>query len=99
MAAQLGVCLKRGTDGTRDALTRHIQREYCLREELGMRATLNIDERALSEATTHAAGQTKTEIGNQALRSSACGKRQKQLLELRGQVDWQGDIDQLRKRG
>lgn len=63
-----------------------------------MRTTLNLDERALSEAMVYAAGQTKTEIVDQALRSFARGKRQKQLLELRGKVDWQGDGDELRRR-
>lgn len=64
-----------------------------------MRTTLNIDEQALSEAMVYAVGQSKTEIVNQALRSFARGKRQKHLLELRGKVDWEGDIDQLRQRG
>lgn len=64
-----------------------------------MRTTLNIDDRALTEAMSYAAGETKTEVVNQALRRFARGKRQKKLLELRGKVDWQGDVDQLRKRG
>lgn len=46
----------------------------------------------------YAEGKTKTEVINQALRSFVRGKRQKKLLELRGKVDWQGDIDQLRQR-
>lgn len=63
-----------------------------------MRTTLNLDDRALEEAMAHAEGQTKTEVVNEALRSYARGKRQKKLLELRGEVRWEGDIDQLRKR-
>ncbi len=63
-----------------------------------MRTTLNLDERALKEAMSVADGATKTEIVNEALRRFARGKRRKRLLELRGKVDWKGDIDQLRKR-
>ena len=63
-----------------------------------MRTTLNLDDEAMKEAMSYAKGQTKTEVVNQALRSFARGKRQKKLLEFRGRVDWQGNIDQLRKR-
>ncbi len=63
-----------------------------------MRTTLNIDDRALEEAMSYSTGMSKTEVVNQALRSFARGKRQKKLLELRGKVDWQGDVDALRKR-
>ena len=63
-----------------------------------MRTTLNLDDKALEEAMSHAAGKTKTEVVNQALLHFARGKRQKKLLELRGKVEWQGDVDKLRKR-
>ncbi|MCP3960997.1 MAG: type II toxin-antitoxin system VapB family antitoxin [bacterium] len=63
-----------------------------------MRTTLNLDDRALEEAMAYAEGFTKTEMVNEALRKFARGKRRKRLLELRGKVEWEGDIDQLRKR-
>lgn len=63
-----------------------------------MRTTLNLDDQTLQEAMSYAEGQTKTEIINEALRRFVRGKRQKELLELRGKVDWQGDVDELRKR-
>ena len=63
-----------------------------------MRTTLNLDDRAVEEAMAHAEGATKTEVVNEALRKFARNKRRKKLFELRGQVDWEGDIDQLRKR-
>lgn len=63
-----------------------------------MRTTLNLDDQALEEAMACADGQTKTEVVNAALRSFARGKRQKKLLELRGKVEWEGDIDRLRMR-
>ena len=63
-----------------------------------MRTTLNLDDQALKEAMVYAEGSTKTEVVNEALRKFARTKRRKRLLELRGQVDWQGDLDELRKR-
>jgi Arc/MetJ family transcription regulator len=63
-----------------------------------MRTTLNLDDQAMEEAMLYAEGRTKTELVNEALRRFTRGKRRKGLLELRGQVDWEGDVDQLRKR-
>lgn len=63
-----------------------------------MRTTLNLDDRAVEEAMACAEGLTKTEVINEALRRFSRGRRQKELLALRGKVDWQGDLDQLRKR-
>lgn len=63
-----------------------------------MRITLNIDDEALTQAMAEADGLTRTEVVNEALRRYPRGKRLKNLVELRGQVDWQGDVDQLRKR-
>ena len=63
-----------------------------------MRTTLNLDEQALSEAMKVSEGRTKTEVVNEALRQFARGRRRKKLLELRGKVQWEGDLDKLRKR-
>jgi Arc/MetJ family transcription regulator len=63
-----------------------------------MRTTLNIDEKALAEAMEASGGRTKTEVVNEALRSFARGKRRKRLLDLRGKIAWEGDVDVLRKR-
>lgn len=63
-----------------------------------MRTTLNLDDRALEEAMAVADGSTKTEVVNEALRQFARGKRRKRLLGLRGKVQWEGDLDDLRKR-
>lgn len=63
-----------------------------------MRTTLNLDDRALEEAMAYADGHSKTEVVNEALRRYASAKRQRKLLDLRGKVDWEGDVDRLRKR-
>jgi Arc/MetJ family transcription regulator len=82
----------------RDALPRMRVPDNVCGERHTVRTTLNLDDRALREAMAVADGSTKTEVVNEALRSFARGKRRKRLLELRGKVDWEGDIDQLRKR-
>ncbi len=63
-----------------------------------MRTTLNINDKALSDAMALAPGMTKTEVINEALRKYARGKRRKEILKLCGKVKWEGDLNALRKR-
>ena len=63
-----------------------------------MRTTLNIDDDALHAAMKFARGRTKTEVINEALRRFVRAKRRRQLLQLQGKIEWEGDIDALRKR-
>jgi Arc/MetJ family transcription regulator len=63
-----------------------------------MRTTLNINDEALAAAMAFAPGLTKTEVINEALRKFARVKRRKELLNLRGKVKWEGNLDDLRKR-
>ena len=63
-----------------------------------MRTTLNIDDDALQAAMTLARGRTKTEVINEALRRFVRAKRRLQLLELQGRVEWEGELDDLRRR-
>jgi Arc/MetJ family transcription regulator len=63
-----------------------------------MRTTLNLDDVALEAAMKVSEGRTKTEVVNEALRRFARAKRRRQLLDLRGKVQWIGDVDTLRKR-
>jgi len=63
-----------------------------------MRTTLNINDEAMEQAMKAAAGKTKTEIINQALREFARRRRLREFLALRGKVEWTGDTNQLRKR-
>lgn len=63
-----------------------------------MRTTLDLDDRALKEAMEVSKGRTKTEVINDALRQYARGRRRRKLLDLRGRVKWEGDLDRLRKR-
>ena len=63
-----------------------------------MRTTLNLDDVALEAAMKVSEGRTKTEVVNEALRRFARAKRRRQLLDLRGKVQWVGNVDDLRKR-
>lgn len=63
-----------------------------------MRTTLNLDDEALQAAMQFAQGRTKTEVINEALRRFVRAKRRRRLLELQGKVEWEGDLDALRKR-
>ena len=63
-----------------------------------MRTTLNLDDDAMAAALEVSPRKTKTRVINDALRLYARRKRLKRLLELRGKVPWQGDLDDLRGR-
>ncbi len=63
-----------------------------------MRTTLNLDDEALASAMRYADGKTRTQVINEALRSYSRRHRLRELLRLRGAIDWQGDTDELRKR-
>ena len=45
-----------------------------------------------------APGRTKTAVINDALREYARRRRVRRLLELRGRVPWEGDLEALRSR-
>jgi Arc/MetJ family transcription regulator len=63
-----------------------------------MRTTLNVDDHALEEAVEASGGKTKTAVINEALRLYAKRSRVRRLADLRGQAQWKGDLDALRKR-
>jgi Arc/MetJ family transcription regulator len=64
-----------------------------------LRTTLKIDDAALKDAMKAAPGMTKTAVINVALREYARRRRVRRLLEYRGRVRWEGDLDELRQRG
>ena len=64
-----------------------------------MRTTLNIDDEALAGAMKHAAGRTKTDVINEALREFARRCEIAGLLRFRGKVKWEGNLGELRRRG
>jgi Arc/MetJ family transcription regulator len=75
-----------------------IRMSYHLHQEGGVRTTLNIDDAALAGAMKTARGRTKTAVINEALREYARRRRVRRLLEFRGKVRWEGNLDDLRGR-
>jgi len=63
-----------------------------------MRTTLNLDDEALASAMKVASGMTKTDVINEALREFARRRRLQGLLEFKGKIRWEGDLDELRGR-
>ena len=63
-----------------------------------MRTTLNLDSEALLEAMRYNKDKTRTEVINEALREYGRHRRMRELIDLRGKVPWDGDLDALRKR-
>jgi Arc/MetJ family transcription regulator len=63
-----------------------------------MRTTLNLDHEAVTAALEVSPGRTKTQVINEALREYARRRRVRGLLEFRGKMRWEGNLDELRQR-
>ena len=75
-----------------------IQSYYHLHQEVSVRTTLNIDDAALAGAMKAARGKTKTAVINEALQEYARRRRIRRLLDFRGKIPWEGNLDDLRGR-
>jgi Arc/MetJ family transcription regulator len=69
-----------------------------MHREAYMRTTLNLDTEAVTAALEVSPGQTKTQVINDALREYARRRRVRGLLEFRGKMRWEGNLDDLRQR-
>jgi len=63
-----------------------------------MRTTLNLDEAALTGAMKVSPEKTKTDVINEALREYARRRRVRDILQFEGELHWEGDLDDLRRR-
>ena len=61
-----------------------------------MKTNIEIDEALLSEAKKLSQAKTKKQVVEQALQYYIQSLYRKQMLELRGKVQWEGDLDQMR---
>ncbi|MBD0255144.1 MAG: type II toxin-antitoxin system VapB family antitoxin [Cytophagales bacterium] len=61
-----------------------------------MKTNVEIDEALLSEAKKLSQAKTKKQVVEQALQHYIQSLYRKQMLELRGKVQWEGDLDQMR---
>lgn len=62
-----------------------------------MRTNIEIDDEILREAQRLIGTRTKRETVDMALRELVSRQRRLGILELRGRVHWQGDLDESRR--
>jgi len=61
------------------------------------RTVLNIDEEAFEKARQLTGLRKKVDVVNYALRKLVEQKEIEKILELRGKVAWEGDLDEMRR--
>ncbi len=63
-----------------------------------MRTNIDIDDALLGEAMALTGAKTKKQAVNEALRDQVKQRRAvKSLLSLKGKVEWEGDLDVMRR--
>lgn len=63
-----------------------------------MRTNIDIDDKLMAEAMKAMGTKTKRETVQRALEAQVRIKRQSGMLKLKGKVEWEGDLDQMRER-
>jgi len=61
-----------------------------------MRTNINIDDALMSEALAVSGYKTKKETVEEALKLLITFKKQSQIRNLRGKLQWEGDLDTMR---
>lgn len=64
-----------------------------------MRTNIEIDDRLMADALAATGLKTKREVVELGLQKLVQLKRQEGLRRLRGKIDWQGSLDEMRKDG
>lgn len=62
-----------------------------------MRTNIVIDDDLIREAQDLTGLTTKRETVDYALREIVAQERRRAILELHGKVDWEGDLDEMRR--
>jgi len=62
-----------------------------------MRTNIDIDDTLIADAMLAMGAKTKREAVEEALRTSLRLARQREMHNLRGKVDWDGDLDAMRR--
>ena len=62
-----------------------------------MRTNIIIDDKLMEEASHTTGAKTKREVVELGLRLLVRLKKQASIRELRGKLDWQGDLDSTRR--
>lgn len=63
-----------------------------------MRTNIEIDDKLMAEAMKAMGTKTKRETVEKALEAQIAIKRQAGIRSLKGKVEWEGDLNGLRKR-
>lgn len=62
-----------------------------------MRTNIEIDDELMARAMKAMGLKTKRETVEEALRRAAQMEAQKEILKLRGKINWIGDLDEMRR--
>ncbi|MBO9602471.1 MAG: type II toxin-antitoxin system VapB family antitoxin [Novosphingobium sp.] len=62
-----------------------------------MRTNIVIDDRLMAEAMQASGSQTKREVVELGLKTLLRLSRQRRLRDVRGKLEWQGDLDAMRR--
>jgi Arc/MetJ family transcription regulator len=62
-----------------------------------MRTNIELDDKIIADAMRLSKSRTKKETIHKALQAYTRLLKRRKILELKGKVDWQGDIDEMRK--
>jgi Arc/MetJ family transcription regulator len=62
-----------------------------------MRTNIEIDDKLMADALAATGLKTKREAVELGLRTVLKLKQQEELRQFRGKLDWQGDLDQMRR--
>ncbi|TWF45149.1 VapB protein of antitoxin of type II toxin-antitoxin system [Chitinophaga polysaccharea] len=58
--------------------------------------TVNLDPELMEEAMKLSKGKTTVEVINEALRKYVMGIHQRKFLDLKGKIEWDGDLNEMR---
>lgn len=63
-----------------------------------IRTNIDIDDKLIAEAMALTGAKTKKQAVEEALRDQVrCRKAANALLQLRGKIEWEGDLDAMRR--
>jgi Arc/MetJ family transcription regulator len=62
-----------------------------------MRTNIDLDDRLIAKAMKASGSTTKREAVHRGLEALIRHQAQLKMLRLRGKLDWQGDLDQMRR--
>ena len=61
------------------------------------KTNIDLDDKLIKEAMRLNKGKTKEEVINEALRKYILGVKNRQLLDMKGKIYWDGELNEMRK--